>query len=175
MHSVKMKQAAQVISQTTIYTHSSISKLAEFLSAVVADPENFVATSNRTESIVMMIEKYAAGLSQPVQPEMVDVAADGAVVLLTGSTGNLGAQILASLLTDSRVKTVYTLNRPASGSQSMSERHLERFHAKGLDTSTLDSPRLIYLEGESSHKHLGLKTDIYDEVCSLPLAPSGLY
>lgn len=84
----------------TIYRHSSI-KLAKFLFGVVADPENFVLTSNRTEYIVPMTEKYAARFSQPVQPGMV----------LTG-LWFYSLDLLEIL--EPRANTVYALNQPVS-------------------------------------------------------------
>jgi len=85
-------------------------------------------------------------------------------VLLTGSTGNLGAQLLELLLQDPKVKTVYTLDRPASGSKSVADRQAQRFADKGLDTTLLNASKLVRLEGEASHKNLGLKSAVYEEL-----------
>ncbi|KAF8956587.1 acetyl-CoA synthetase-like protein [Flammula alnicola] len=170
--------AAKLVTQATIYSNPSIDKLAAFLVAVVADPENFVFTSSRTDAIELMIAKYSTGLSQPIAQHNVNGNStanahrvgrdDEAVVLLTGSTGNLGAQILESLLRDPRVKKVYALNRPSSSPKSVQERQKERFTDKGLDVSLLErsSGRLVFLEGEASHRNLGLKDAIYDELRS---------
>ncbi|KDR79170.1 hypothetical protein GALMADRAFT_1363110 [Galerina marginata CBS 339.88] len=165
MQSPETKAAARLVSQTTIYTHSSIEKLAAFLVGIIADPDNFVLSSSRTEAIELMITKYATGLSEPIHlDKSVAPPVDGAVVLLTGSTGNLGAQLLESLLKDPRVKTVYTLDRPKSGSKSIAERQAQRFADKGFNASVLNCSRLIPLEGETSHRNLGLKAAVYDEL-----------
>lgn len=173
MTSEKTLKAAQLVSQTTIYTHASIEKLAAFLVGVIADPESFVLTSNRTDAIDSMISKYSIGLSETIASSSglgsaVRPAGDDVVVLLTGSTGNLGAQILESLLHDPRVKTVYTLDRPSHGSKSLRNRQVGRFLDKGLNASLLNSPRLVSLECEASHRNLGLDASVYNEVCVLP-------
>lgn len=160
-------KASQLVSQSTIYNNSSVEKLAKFLVGIIADPDSFVLNSNRADGIDLMISKFTTGLSEPIQSDAagaIKKPVDAAVVLLTGSTGNLGAQILEALLRDSRVSQVYTLNRASSGSKSLKERHVERFVEKGLDVALLESPRLVLLEGDASQKKLGLVSDVYDQV-----------
>ena len=166
MQSNNVPKANQVVSNSTIYEHPSIDILAKFISGVVKDPDTFVLTSSKTDIIEAMISKYSTGLDVPIPAVPLQPGGD-LVVLLTGSTGNLGAQMLASLLLDSRVKTVYAFNRPTSGSKTIQERQVERFVDKALDVSLLSSDRLVYLEGEASHKNLGLKEAVYHEVCFL--------
>lgn len=164
MKSEQTLKAAQLVSQTTIYNHSSIERLAAFLVGIIADPDTFVLTSNRTDAMELMINKYSAGLSEPIQSTSVErQPGDGAVILLTGTTGSLGAQILESLLQDPRVQTVYTLDRPSS-SKSVTQRQFERFVDKDLNVDLLKSSRLVSLEGEASHRNLGLDSAVYDEV-----------
>ena len=160
------QKAAQLATQVTIYNNASIERLAAFLVAIVADPDNFVLTSSRTEAIELMIAKYSDGLSTPIAvgKKVAGQGNDDVVALLTGSTGNLGSQILDSLLRNPKVKTVYALNRPSSSSKSIQERHVQRFLDRGLDSSLLSTDRLVFLEGEASHRNLGLKPEVYKQV-----------
>jgi len=176
MQSTDTQKAAQLVTQVTIYNNPSIERLATFLVAIVADPDNFVLTSSRTEAIEMMITKYTNGLSTPIATEkkVAEQGTEDAIVLLTGSTGNLGSQILASLLRTPKVKTIYALNRPSSSSKSIQERHIQRFLDRGLDSCLLSTDRLVFLEGEASHRNLGLKTEVYEEVCC-SLLPENLF
>jgi hypothetical protein len=170
LQSKDTQKVAQLVTQVTIYNNPSIERLAAFLVAIVADPDNFVLTSSRTEAIELMITKYSDGLSTPIAAgkKVAGQGKEDRVVLLTGSTGNLGSQILHSLLRNPKVKKVYTLNRPSSTSKSIQERHIHRFLDRGLDSSLLSTDRLVFLEGEASHRNLGLKTEVYEEVrCSL--------
>jgi hypothetical protein len=165
MHTKETQKAAKLIDQVTIYNNPTIDKLAAFISGAVTDPEHFALTTNKTEIIEAMIEKYSAGLSAPISVNgRSGPPSHDAVVLLTGSTGNLGAQLLESLLRDPRVKRVYVLNRPSSGSKSVQDRQAERFVDKAFDTSLLASERLVFLEGDALQKNLGLSDNVYDEV-----------
>lgn len=167
MQSSNVAKANQVISNSTIYEHPTIDILAKFISGAVKDPDTFVLTSSsKTDIIEAMISKYSTGLNVPI-PAVPLQPGGKLVVLLTGSTGNLGSQMLASLLLDSQVKTVYAFNRPTSGSKTIQDRQAERFVDKALDVSLLSSNRLIYLEGEASHRNLGLEEAVYHEVCIL--------
>ncbi|KAH9475986.1 putative NRPS-like protein biosynthetic cluster [Psilocybe cubensis] len=159
-------KASQLVSQSTIYNNPSVEKLAKFLVGIIADPDGFVLSSNRVDAIDAMINKFSTGLSAPVQ-QLGAGNVDEVVVLLTGSTGNLGAQILEALLRNSRATRVYALNR-ASGmnTKTLKERHVERFVDKGLDITLLESPRLVLLEGDASQKGLGLASEVYDQLLS---------
>lgn len=110
-----------------------------------------------------MISLYSKGLELPISEACTPSAI---IVLLTGSTGNLGAQILEALLLRESVASVYTLNRPSSRT-SIQQRHQDRFRDKGLDTSLLLSNKLVHLEAETSEPMLGLAVDVYHKVGSL--------
>jgi hypothetical protein len=64
------------------------------------------------------------------------------VVLITDTTGNLGAELVDVFLRDKRVKKVSTLNRPSSGGKGIKARHEERFIDKGLDVGQILDDRL---------------------------------
>lgn len=116
-----------------------------------------------------MIAKYSQGLDVLLQASA-KVDTTQQYVLLTGSTGNLGAQVLESLLLNDSVARVYTLNRP-SAKKSMYERHRARFQDKSLDLSLLSSPKLVFLAGETSQEDLALSEETLKEVNTI----SGIY
>lgn len=117
---------------------------------------------SRKDVIEAMISKYSVGLDVPVAQSTAQVAR--AVVLVTGSTGNLGAQLLETMLQDEKVERVYAMNR-ASSSSSMLERHVERFQDKALNASLLSSEKLVFIEGEAAQDNLGLSAATYNDVC----------
>ncbi|KAF4610030.1 hypothetical protein D9613_010647 [Agrocybe pediades] len=166
---VQKTRSAQLVTQTTVYSHSTPARLAAFVAGVVADPENFAMAADRVDAIENMVAKYTAGLGKPVEGGVSQRVPETQVVLLTGSTGNLGSQILASLLMNGRVGRVYTLDRPPAsgvGALSVEERQARRFSDRGLDTSLLRDPKLVRLMAEMSHKHLGLAQETYEELCN---------
>ena len=108
-------------------------------------------------------------------------------VLLTGSTGHLGSEILASLLTDERVERVYTLDRAGKensldrarkgasldqagrgvsdgATAGVRDRQRARWADKGLDDELLQSPKLVPLEGDVSAPRFGQSEEVYGEV-----------
>ena len=159
-----MIKAADSVTQNTVYSHPTIEALSSFLVALVADPEGVTDNKSGKARIEEMIEKYSAGLDGTLRAAPSVTTARPYVVLLTGSTGNLGAQILASLLGVENVGRVYALNRPSSGPKSMLERHRERFKDKALDVSLLASKKLVFVEGDAALPNLGMADNTYNEV-----------
>ncbi|GLB38113.1 putative acetyl-CoA synthetase-like protein [Lyophyllum shimeji] len=162
-------KTAETITQNTVYAHPSIEALTRFLVGLVADPQGFKGADDGKARIEAMIEKYSAGLEAPLPvPTGAGVERNGRrgeVVLLTGSTGNLGAEILAALLADGRVGRVYALNRaPKEAGKTMRERHVERFVDKALDVGLLSSERLVFVEGDTALPRLGLEEGVYAQI-----------
>ena len=93
------------------------------------------------------------------------------VVLLTGSTGNIGSHILEALLRDSRILRIYAFNRPSPRQPEVSllDRHRERFEDKGFDKALLASEKLVFLEGDASQDDLGVSPLVLNEVYHISL------
>lgn len=157
---------AREVPQGVVYSHPTVERLARYILSLVnnIDPDASPAKT-RPQLIEEMIEKYSQGLDAPFPPPKIPLNTEKHHVLLTGSTGNLGAELLAGLLSNESVHRVYALNRPSSKA-SMLDRHSTRFEDKGLDTSSLLSPKLVFLEGDSSNDNLGLPENLLDEVTS---------
>ncbi|KAG6810396.1 putative NRPS-like protein biosynthetic cluster [Tricholoma furcatifolium] len=154
-------RAAESVTQNTVYSYPSIESLATFLVNLVANPDGFKGETDGKSRIEAMIEKYSAGLETSSTEK---ISLTGKVVLLTGSTGNLGSQILADLLGDSSVERVYALNRASSGSASILERHVQRFEDKALDVKLLQSDRLVFVEGDTALPGFGLQADVFKKI-----------
>ncbi len=163
--------ASRLVTPSTIYEHSTVAKLASFVVGAVVNPDRLesVTVTSRADEIEKMIKKYSSAERLP--PALSTVAdTTEVVVLITGTTGNLGAQLVDVFLRDGRVKKVYTLNRPSGGEKKkdIKARHAERFVDKGLDVVLLLDERLVLLEGDASGDHLGLSGEVYEEVCAYP-------
>ncbi|KAJ6479301.1 hypothetical protein C8R47DRAFT_1178494 [Mycena vitilis] len=104
-----------------------------------------------------MIAKCSEGFKALV-PEKTTSVASGMVVLLTGSTGGLGSHMLEILLRLPSVQRVYAFNR--KGRTSSSERQLDAFTDRALVVGLLSSPKLVYLEGDTSSAELALPSEI---------------
>ncbi|KAF9059347.1 putative nonribosomal peptide synthetase [Rhodocollybia butyracea] len=153
-----IRGVAQHISQAAVYNHPSVESLTRYIIGFM-QPGKYL---NESHQVLMeqMIETYSEGLGSISNSE--GRTSGSAVVFLTGSTGNLGAQMLASLVSNRTVDKVYTFNRPSTYS-SIIARHKERFDNKGLDVGLLSSKKLVFLEGEASQPNLGLSPNQYHE------------
>ncbi|KAE9392236.1 putative aminoadipate reductase [Gymnopus androsaceus JB14] len=158
-----LQAASRLITQNTVYNYPTIERLSEFIVGLVQNPNNQNGVGNGHEAAIEnMISSYSSGLDVPITSKA-DTPATETVALLTGSTGNLGAQMLASLLSNESVALVYTLNRPSS-QMSIMQRHQERFKDKELDVTLLSSDKLVLLEGDSWEPQLGLMDDVYNRL-----------
>lgn len=112
-----------------------------------------------------LVEKYTADfpvhqppLPQHPPPALLDT------VLLIGSRGGIGANLLSQLLRRHCVRKVYALNRSHDDGKTSQERQRDEFRLQGLDPSLAESEKLVLLEGNTSHATLGLAKDMFDEV-----------
>ncbi|KAJ7636836.1 putative aminoadipate reductase [Roridomyces roridus] len=153
-------QAARKIAQNIVYANPSVRDLAEAVERLVREGDTVVSDAEHKAAMEAMITRYSGGLdaSIPHKPKTVDD--EGAVVLLTGTTGALGSHILAMLLASDSVKRVYALNR--RGSTAVAERQGAAFLDRSLDRALLDSGKLVYLEGDTSKADLSLPADVWD-------------
>ena len=158
--------ATKAINQSTLYTYPTVDMLTAFLVDVVSHSNGTRAEGSQVAAIEEMIHKYSF-IPKPDNAITIEGGSGPAdrniMVLLTGSTGNLGSQILEDLLLNSAIHRVFTLSR-ASSSKSQLDRHLDRFRDKGLDLSALQSKKWTPLEGDLAREDLGLSEAIYKEV-----------
>jgi aryl carrier-like protein len=120
--------------------------------------------SMSTEPLLQLVEKYGKdfGVHRPSKP-----AEAGEVVLITGTTGALGASVLSELVQSSAIRLVYALNRrPADGS-SFTDQQKDALITRGLDASILNSSKVIFIEAALDLPDLGLTLGLIERVCDL--------
>ncbi|KAI4521212.1 acetyl-CoA synthetase-like protein [Schizophyllum commune Loenen D] len=164
--------AASKITQNIVYAHPSIEKLATFLSKLARGDtsEGALDEASVKQTIIAMAAKHSEGLPGYVDattlPKYIPATAVKpelpVTILMTGTTGNLGADMLAQLLRDERVSRVYTVERAAGAM----ERQRVRFEDKGLDVGMLESGKLVSLEGDVCKERLGQSEEVYAEMLS---------
>lgn len=147
-----MRNAASGVTQNTVYLFRSVSGMTVFLGGLVSG----VACAVMRPKVAMdeMISKYTSAL--PPLPSLSNATSSLplATVLLTGSTGSLGSQILATLVEDERVAKIYAFNRPSKAT-TLVQRQEAIFNDRGLDIALLESPKLVLIEGEINRDNLG--------------------
>ncbi|TFK74139.1 putative aminoadipate reductase [Pluteus cervinus] len=165
-HSINSK-----ITESTVYDYPQVDRLAGYIVSLLENPEGAATKgSDMRDEIEAMIAKYSLPNVHVVNGTVngVNGVANGlhptfaTTVLVTGTTGNLGAHLLGQLLRDDRVGRVYALNRPSS--KTSLERHQERFRDHGSDLTLLGSSKLVFLEGDTAQPLLGLEETQFTEV-----------
>lgn len=107
-----------------------------------------------------MVSKYRALLptrSMPAGPPSL------AVVVLTGATGSLGAQLLAQLLADASVKKIYNLLRAKDDADAVA-RVTTSMEERGL--VGVEDERVVCLASDLAKGQLGLSSSRYEEIVS---------
>jgi len=152
--------ASQHIDQNVVFTYPTLDSLAKHVAKLVRSPKPTTADTAEEAVAEMeaLVHRYTATL--PSGPRFVKET-----VLLTGSTGALGSQLLAQMLADERVERVWAVNRPSTGATSL-DRQRESFLDKGLDMDLLEKvgSKLVFVEAELSKEGLGLDKHLYREV-----------
>ena len=150
-----------------VYENPTVTRLAQFVYSLASGTREVAEESSEARASAMraMAEKYSADFKSGVEVNHGDVLrANGDVVLVTGTTGSLGCHILASLMEDTTVSRIFALNRAAEGGRSLQERQAKSLESRGLDTTILDSNRIVLLEGNTAARNLGLEEHTYLEV-----------
>lgn len=123
-------------------------------------PTHADVTNFRLNAMMDMVKEFTDDfpLHAPSQP-----APKEEVILVTGTTGAIGSHVLERLIATPSVGRIYALNRPdAVGDASSKERQRKTFENQGIDVSTLMSPKLVFLEGDTTMWKLGLPDSVYD-------------
>lgn len=157
------------LSAEFIYQHSSIKRLSEAISLIISGRDLPVnSTGDRSEEISAMLEEFTNDLAS-IASKSSQKPGDR-VVLLTGSTGNLGSHILGRLARHSSVRLVFCLIRPDTSSRingardtsnigAPPARQLKALFDAGIELGAGEWKKIRFLESELSAPHLGLDPD----------------
>ncbi|OTA69363.1 acetyl-CoA synthetase-like protein [Hypoxylon sp. EC38] len=147
-----------VLSNNVVFEHPSVQKLASYLNSLRTGEE--LAETDEITLMSNLIEKYSKfpqfvpGGQQP----------DGEVVLLTGSTGSLGAHILSQLVLLPQVKKVYCLVR-ANAPEDAHSRVVSSLKSRNI-FSTAVTEKAVCLPSDFSQESLGLDPSTFDTLRS---------
>ena len=136
------------LGHNVIFDASNVACLAKHLYALRVDEVTLEDEENDIEEMETMIRKYSAFEKHVPGPSP---APKGHVIILTGSTGSLGARILALLLTRSDVRNVYCLVRGGDVQENVAKALRQRGLSVG-DTTLLVALILVcYLKQFTSY------------------------
>ncbi|THH03024.1 hypothetical protein EW145_g6597 [Phellinidium pouzarii] len=160
---------ARKFSPTFVYDHPTIIGLANYIAAGVTGASVALPGSiqDKRRELQSLVSKYTTTFPEfRAAPTGTRVETVGDVVLLTGSTGSLGSNILAKLIQNVGIVHVYAMSRPSSDGTSSKERHKKAFAREGLDMSLLDGSKVRFLSGDPSHANFVVEPDLFNEMQS---------
>lgn len=152
------------LSNNFVYANPTISSLATFLLSLLcsAGQSDGDKRERDVQAMEAMVEKYSVGF--PIHTPRGAPAAESLdeVIFLSGTSGRLGAHLLAQLLARSSVKRVYAVNRPSK--VDVKERQRKAFESWEMDMGLLESGRVILVEADCAKTDLGVGEALYNEV-----------
>ncbi|KAL7628838.1 hypothetical protein AAE478_000353 [Parahypoxylon ruwenzoriense] len=146
------------LSNNVVFEHPSIQKLASYLYSLRTGGE--LIQVDETELMSNLITKYSSF------PQFVPGSAtpDGEVVLLTGTTGSLGAHILSQVALLPEVKKIYCLVR-ASTQEDAQFRVISSLKSRGIfGPAVLE--KAMCLPSNFSQESLGLDASTFEAIRS---------
>lgn len=108
-----------------IYDHPSVRKLAWALRSLYDDPESLVVAKDEIEEMRLSLRELEGSLPTTT----VDVRkprGKGLTIILTGSTGSLGCQLLHVLMQCESIEAIHCLNRTSDSHIRQATLHTER-------------------------------------------------
>ena len=150
---------AKLLPMNIVYQEPTISALTEAVLRIMNN-EGAISSSSTAEYLVKLAERYSSNL--PERPALLRPRENTKdVVLITGTTGGFGCDILEHLLHDERVERVYAFNRP--GTLAM-ERQVARFRERALDESLLSTAKFRMVEAALDVPGFGIEAQLLNEV-----------
>ncbi|KDQ17147.1 hypothetical protein BOTBODRAFT_53330 [Botryobasidium botryosum FD-172 SS1] len=122
--------------------------------------------SARAKELDDLVAKYTANPFPIHSPTLSDTASpsDSEVVLITGTTGGLGGAALAYMVARPLYTHIYAFNRKDRRGRDLKERQVAALVEHGVDPSIVDSPKITFLEGDTTLANLGLSETTFAEI-----------
>lgn len=145
-----------------VYDYPTAASLGKLISETVTGNRTITETPDRrARQLASLLERYTAHFPQHFgtlpMPEK-------ETVLVTGTTGSLGINVLKTLVSLESVQRVYAFNRKGPTGSNPRDRHTSAARLQGIDDSLLDSPKIVYLEGHISLANIGLPENVVQEL-----------
>ncbi|KAG2030868.1 hypothetical protein BDR03DRAFT_973938 [Suillus americanus] len=157
------------ISQTQLLANVTLRSLEtrledQRMSALTEAEQRSASELHKVSEMRSLVAKYTSGFKSPKTLLPSSLSSRDCVVLITGTTGVVGAHLLECLLHVPQITRIFLLNRTKSGTSTMLERHQEIFQAQSLDPMGLETDKVVYLEGTLDKDYFGLSTYTFNEM-----------
>ena len=155
---------ARNISTAFVYEHPTINALGAFVADLVSPGEMAQIIRSEVDQMFTLVRKYGSNFPEHTQSTALNKMRSGDVVLITGTTGSIGASTLAELLESPKVEKVYALSRFHRKGLPLIIRQKLALINQGLRGDLIHSEKLVILEGDLARPCLGLDESIRQEV-----------
>lgn len=165
MLKARIDVAGSWLSPRLIYENPTIEKLASaiklhLLSGHGATGNSSTSPIARNSLIASLTEAYTQNLAQSSDKQDLSSTSSRLTVVLTGSTGSLGSQLLRALLVNDSVEKVICLNRSADAEDRQQGLLKNAGTIGGYHTKSVD-----FIKFELQESDLGLSPAKYAELC----------
>ncbi|KAI4200503.1 MAG: hypothetical protein LQ350_003873 [Teloschistes chrysophthalmus] len=148
------------ISHQVLYRNPTIGRLTQYVYArlhgrMTGDPQSSGDVSSKSERIDAMtslVQRYTRDLAKP--RTILEERSAPQCIVLTGSTGSLGQQLLRRILSISQVKKVYCFDR----SPNASSKYINTFR------NHEDSDGVTFLQVDYGHAKFGQSESTYEDL-----------
>ncbi|KAL4264659.1 Adenylate-forming Reductase [Pleurotus pulmonarius] len=157
------------VAENIVYQHPSVNKLTSFAVRLASRGMVVASTSEdgklAAENMQEMVDRFSQGFSEGAlngNGQASEVGGD--VYLVAGTTGSLGAALLADLLRNPKIRQIYALNR-YNRTTSLQARQEEAFQTIGLPLDLLaQRTRLILIETDLADDNAGLTSTLVEQI-----------
>ncbi|THG97397.1 hypothetical protein EW026_g4592 [Hermanssonia centrifuga] len=145
-----------------VYNRPTIDALASFVAALTSSESgDSISDSERAiTAMVDMVEKYSQNFPEHI-PTVSAPQSD--VIFLTGTSGRLGACLLAILVALPEVSRVYAVNRKSSTPILGRQRSI--LEEQGYDPDVvLGTGKVVFVDTSMEGENMGLPAELYEEI-----------
>lgn len=152
-----------------VYARPTIISLAAFAHRIASSSDTNAdaaqTLADKTAAMRAFVDKYSRDIPKHAPGAVSENEAEGTAVLLTGTTGGLGASTLAELVALPTVRKVYALNRrDLKQRETLAARQRRALAERDLDADLVSSDKVVLLEADMTLPSLGLKESVVNEV-----------
>ena len=159
----------EILSPNFVYENSTINSLSALLCGIILSQQvNGIDERNQKKlRLIELVDKYTPSFPALNGTTITNGnhVSSGDIILITGSTGSFGSNILAKLIASPQVTHIYALSRASA--EGVEERHRSAFSREGLDVELLESDKIRFVEGDASETSFGVDNALFTEVSRL--------
>lgn len=176
VHALRDRQPdkARTISSSFVHTHPTIKDMAAFLtkgSPRILDTDIQTATLRDMLDAIAPLGSFSRSLD--VNPRSTHGELEGAVLFITGTTGSLGAAVLAGCVERREIQKIYAFNRVSKDGKTLLDRQKSSFSTLGYPANLALSEKIVLVEGTITEGSLGIHVELEKEVSINCLSKSG--